>query len=110
MMALPDHEIKRLKRELVGKKVRVTADIDDGRIVIGHGDTGTINSIDNFGRMDVRWLSGRRALLLQTDPYEVVGCCSELHPHPNTDDLDPEEVHWIRGVGGAKAHQWGYRE
>jgi hypothetical protein len=106
---IPGDTIARWRKNMVGQKLRVTETFDTDTGELKAGDVGTVVSMDDYGVMKMNWLSGSKApLVAGVDPYELAGCCSAVSPHVNTDGLDPEKRHWIRGVDRAKPIQWGF--
>lgn len=109
-MIVTPEKLAVLKRELVGRKIQLKEDVDAAAFILEKGDTGTVVEVVEFGYLIVNWLSGKKARLYLSDPWELVSCCSKEQPHKNVEGLDPNEKHWIKGVRGGNPMQWGYGE
>ncbi|MBF6341267.1 DUF4314 domain-containing protein [Nocardia abscessus] len=57
----------------IGDRVRITGTMPEEKYPLEIDATGTVKRLDPAVRqIDVRWDNGRRLMLLETDPFEII--------------------------------------
>lgn len=60
--------VEAMRKEYVGKKLRVLEDFETDNGELKRGDVGTVVSVDDWGRFKMNWLSGSKDLVSLRDP------------------------------------------